>query len=338
MKFSTALFLSGAAVASASVLPRDYCPAVKKTVLLTWVELKVFEAGKADTWSYEDAKAKMDSSKFDPSMVYKHLNSTIGKTNSTGYPTKVVPSGYATASGSAYSLTSKAPFPSVTAKANGTTTSSSGPIKAAATSSSSTSSAEPSVTLQAWPCTAPVTRVEWRNLNDNQRDSYVSAVRCLMNRPGNSGTFPGSRNRYEDFVSLHQQLTPTIHSLAQFLPWHRYFLHVYEQVLADECSYSGPLVWWDETLDAGRFAQAPLFTERWFGALPGPVNGQGVCVTRTGWGNYQPNIGPGGAINNPHCLSRAVDEGQTANVNSDWVQTCRNMNNYNDHRECNEYG
>jgi tyrosinase len=30
-----------------------------------------------------------------------------------------------------------------------------------------------------------------------------------------------------------------VHGVAQFLPWHRYFIHVYETALKTKCGYTG---------------------------------------------------------------------------------------------------
>lgn len=41
------------------------------------------------------------------------------------------------------------------------------------------------------------------------------------------------------------------------------------------------------------------------------------------------HIGPGSS-NTDHCLARAVDEGQTANVNQNFVDTCNGRGTYSD--------
>lgn len=33
------------------------------------------------------------------------------------------------------------------------------------------------------------------------------------------------------------------HDTAAFLPWHRYFIHVYEKALREQCAYSGHLMY-----------------------------------------------------------------------------------------------
>lgn len=139
---------------------------------------------------------------------------------------------------------------------------------------------EANSTLGAGTCTSPRVRYEWRDLTDAHKKEFVSSVKCLMNKPSAGGQFNGSRNRFEDLVSVHQQMTPAIHMVAQFLPWHRYFLNIYETLLREECSYTGPLPWWDETKDAGKFSQAPMFSSDYFGAAPVKTqDGKGTCVS-----------------------------------------------------------
>ena len=33
------------------------------------------------------------------------------------------------------------------------------------------------------------------------------------------------------------------HDTAAFLPWHRYFIHMYEKALREQCAYSGHLTY-----------------------------------------------------------------------------------------------
>jgi tyrosinase len=72
----------------------------------------------------------------------------------------------------------------------------------------------------------------------------------------------------------------TIHMVGQFLPWHRYYLSVFESVLREECGYTGPMTWWDETRDAGDFEASGLFVAEYFGDAPvKTAAGQGACVS-----------------------------------------------------------
>jgi tyrosinase len=35
----------------------------------------------------------------------------------------------------------------------------------------------------------------------------------------------------------------SVHGAAPFLAWHRYFLHIYEQALKEECGYQSHMVY-----------------------------------------------------------------------------------------------
>jgi tyrosinase len=128
-------------------------------------------------------------------------------------------------------------------------------------------------------CTQPTIRVEWRDMSDDDKNSFIGAVKCLLGKPSTGGQYSGAQSRYEDLVSVHQQMTGSIHMVGQFLPWHRYYLSIYESILREECQYGGPMPWWDESKDAADFTASPLFTDQWFGPIPikGP-NGEETCL------------------------------------------------------------
>ncbi|KAI0130503.1 hypothetical protein BJ170DRAFT_681950 [Xylariales sp. AK1849] len=189
-------------------------------------------------------------------------------------------------------------------------------------------------TTQAGTCTAPATRIEWRSLSDADKTAFVQAIKCLIDLPA-SGAFTAqnSQNRFEDLVAVHDQMTNSIHQVAQFLPWHRYYVSVFESLLREECSYTGPMAWWNEALDAGNFASAPLFTADWFGAAPVVTSdGQGTCVADGAFGGITLHVG------GDRCLSRAVDEKATSNCNTDFVNSCNSNNAYSDMENCSELG
>ncbi|PGG96119.1 hypothetical protein AJ79_09716 [Helicocarpus griseus UAMH5409] len=182
----------------------------------------------------------------------------------------------------------------------------------------------------------PHMRIEWRRYSHDDRLAFVNGIKCLIDRPA-SGNFDGATNRYEDLARLHQQNMENIHNNDKFLIWHRYFLWTFEQLLRDECGFDRAFPWWDETRDAGRFAQAPLFTPDYFGSLPAPQNGQAVCITDGAFAGLTCNIGPGMA-NQPHCLARAVDESQTSQCNNDFVIACNSRRTYAEMHSCAETG
>ncbi|RKK11864.1 hypothetical protein BFJ66_g5457 [Fusarium oxysporum f. sp. cepae] len=101
------------------------------------------------------------------------------------------------------------------------------------------------------------TRIEWANMAYADKESYLKAVHFLMQLPAQTG-INGSVTRFDDMNAMHQVQAKIIHLVAQFLPFHRLYLYVYEQLLREECGYKGPTPWWDETCDAGNFMGSPL--------------------------------------------------------------------------------
>lgn len=125
----------------------------------------------------------------------------------------------------------------------------------------------------------PNVRFEWSNYSQSDRTAFVSAIKCLQDKPSGGSQFNGSHNRYEDLISVHRGMTVNIHQTAAFLVWHRYFVWVFEQILRDECGFNRAMPWWDETKHAGAFAASDVFTNQWFGNLPAITsNGQGTCI------------------------------------------------------------
>ncbi|KAF2269165.1 Di-copper centre-containing protein [Lojkania enalia] len=181
-------------------------------------------------------------------------------------------------------------------------------------------------------CSNPRIRTEWDSLSNSGRQAFVSAVRCLMGRPA-SGQWANARNRYEDLVALHQALTPNVHSNSKFLIWHRYLVYTFEDILRDECGFTGSLPWFDESRYAGRFAQSSIFSGSWFGGIALGGN----CVTDGQFARTTLNVGPG-PNNTPHCLARNGDASKTANTNSQIVSACNARTSYADMAACSEGG
>ncbi|ORY16117.1 hypothetical protein BCR34DRAFT_476814 [Clohesyomyces aquaticus] len=181
-------------------------------------------------------------------------------------------------------------------------------------------------------CSNPRIRTEWDNYSTDDRNAFISAIQCLLNR-GPSGQFGQSKNRYEDLVALHQTLTPNVHGNAKFLLWHRYFLWTFEDILRSECGFNRNLPWFDESKYAGKFAQSSIFSGDYFGAIALGGN----CVTNGKFANLALNVGPGSG-NTRHCLARNGDASKTINTGSAMVNACNDRTDYNDMAGCSEGG
>ncbi|KAK4112451.1 tyrosinase-like protein [Canariomyces notabilis] len=103
-------------------------------------------------------------------------------------------------------------------------------------------------------------RREWRTLSKSQRREFIAAVKCLASSlsilaPGQAA---GAKSLFDDFVFVHMNQTMFIHNTGNFLTWHRYFIHVYEQKL-QACGYRGTLPYWDWGFDAESPRDSPVF-------------------------------------------------------------------------------
>lgn len=98
-------------------------------------------------------------------------------------------------------------------------------------------------------------RSEWRQLSPNQQEDYITAVRCLLSRPAQ---VQGSASRYLDWATTYRQAGYRTWYGAEFLPWHRYFIHLFETALREECAYTGSLPYWDWTIGLDNLPQNPV--------------------------------------------------------------------------------
>ena len=166
-----------------------------------------------------------------------------------------------------------------------------------------------------------IVRREWRNLSSINKQSYVSALKCLHNLPASLPRMPPNASSYSDFPYVHAHIGYRTHNSASFLPWHRYFLHLYEQRLRIDCGYTGGIPYWDWTLDSEDPALSPVFdAEEGFGG-DGARDGQvfagrhGRCVVDGPFAGLQVLWYDVKYL--PHCLSRGFrtdQEGATGKM------------------------
>ena len=164
--------------------------------------------------------------------------------------------------------------------------------------------------ISAWDtCRDLRVRREWRNLAHSEQQDYFDAVHCLLEQPAKIS----NGSAFDDFAYVHKTFGSYSHKSALFLPWHRWFIYVYETALIKQCGYSGALPYWDWTLDWEDITVSPVFD---------PVHGFGGDGNATG----EETVGDGrcvidgpfaglqalryDAAYNPHCLSRGFLRGK----------------------------
>jgi len=70
-----------------------------------------------------------------------------------------------------------------------------------------------------------------------------------------------------------------------FLPWHRVFIHLYEQALQQECNYTGTQPYWNWALYTNSLTSSPLFD-----GSPSSLSGDGASVTNASDIILGPNV------------------------------------------------
>ncbi|KAI8625267.1 hypothetical protein F5Y19DRAFT_467210 [Xylariaceae sp. FL1651] len=143
-------------------------------------------------------------------------------------------------------------------------------------------------------CTKPSVRREWRSLNTLERQEYLSAVKCLYNTTS--------------------ELVGNAHEHAEFLPWHRMFLHIYEQKLRQYCGFEGQLPYWDWTSDWQNLTESSIWDdEHGFGGETTHYT-YGSCVSGP-FSHVELRYGGHGTVS-PHCLSRVFTNYESGKVGS----------------------
>ena len=157
-------------------------------------------------------------------------------------------------------------------------------------------------------------RLSWRDLSTDQKEHYISSVRCLLDHPTTLPPNIQPKNHtslYSDFPWIHSHLGYETHHHAPFLPWHRYLLFVYETALRSKCNYSlSGLVYWDWTLEWDDLAHSAVFDpDTGFGGdgdrspdATVTVGNNGRCVTTGPFNDIVANFYD--VQYRPHCLSR----------------------------------
>ncbi|KZO93320.1 tyrosinase [Calocera viscosa TUFC12733] len=130
-------------------------------------------------------------------------------------------------------------------------------------------------TMAPGKCEKMVLRREWRTLTSSEKAEWIKAVKCLANirHPRLSLTHDqtvlnGEHSLYDDFSYAHAALDSTAHFTAYFLPWHRWFLYLFDTKLRTTCGYNGPTPYWDWSRDHADLFSSPIFD-------PDPEHGLG---------------------------------------------------------------
>ncbi|KAK4177133.1 hypothetical protein QBC36DRAFT_372443 [Triangularia setosa] len=164
-------------------------------------------------------------------------------------------------------------------------------------------------------CTSPQKRPSWHDMREIDKKAYLAANVCLLKSPQKLNRLPGAKTRWDELVSLHQIHALQIHTTGQFLPYHRYYINILAFLL-EECGYSGPLPYWDETRDAGKFSTSPVFDP--VTGFGGSGKGSKNCIADGPFTNLTVNIGPG-FKSQPRCVNRRITNALSTQCGATYV-------------------
>ncbi|KAH7132381.1 hypothetical protein B0J11DRAFT_481656 [Dendryphion nanum] len=142
---------------------------------------------------------------------------------------------------------------------------------------------------------------------------------------------PPARTRFDDLQMVHVIQTEDVHGVGGFLPFHRYFVHIHEQLLRTECNYTSGQPYWDETIDAGHFSTSIILDP--ISGFGGNGSGEDDCISDGPFKDYVGPIGPRQIIQD-HCIYRVVNDCASATGKSDVVERCMKSNTYIDFWNC----
>ncbi|GAB7364090.1 hypothetical protein MBLNU230_g4642t1 [Neophaeotheca triangularis] len=188
-----------------------------------------------------------------------------------------------------------------------------------------------------------IVRREWNEMSQRDRKSFTDAATCLMNHEPLRVTtdemrnqYPGVRSRWDEFVATHIDMTMNIHVTADFLAWHRNFVHLLEEDLRNLCGYVSYMPYWNWAINADAPEQNPMFNGDEFSlgsngfpiqdrqdvylglfGLTAPPGSGGGCIERGPFSDVTVNLGPldspfGDNVQNdqdynPRCMTRDLN-------------------------------
>jgi len=151
-------------------------------------------------------------------------------------------------------------------------------------------------------CTTPRLRKDWAKATTAVKTACLNAAVCVTKKPSRLGL--ANATLHDDFAYVHAVFYYQIHDFAGFLPWHRFYMQVYEKALCD-CGYTGTAMYWNWVTDsAAPFKAAVWHNVTGFGGNGVQTGDNGIRL-RVIDGPFK-NWGPQywNADVSPHWLSR----------------------------------
>jgi tyrosinase len=172
-------------------------------------------------------------------------------------------------------------------------------------------------------------------LTDSEKSEYLRAEKCLLESSAKGGVNDAAKTRWDELQWVHITQSNIIHGVGDFLPWHRMYVRLHEQLLQDECNYTGAQPYWDEQLDTESstfIGDAAVFgaDELSFGST------ESGCVVDGAFGNMKLRLNQlWGELNTTeYCLSRSYNNSYWAWANTTYSEACFAKDNYTEVWPC----
>ncbi|KAJ9617286.1 hypothetical protein H2200_001007 [Cladophialophora chaetospira] len=113
------------------------------------------------------------------------------------------------------------------------------------------------------PCTQETVKIrkDFDSMAPEERKAYTDAVKCIASKPSqlDQTLYPAATNRYMDYAVTHVNRTSQVHLSGFFLTWHRYYLHLFEEDLKNQCGYTGAFPYWNWPATADNLHGSAVF-------------------------------------------------------------------------------
>ncbi|KAL0934610.1 amino acid transporter [Colletotrichum truncatum] len=187
-------------------------------------------------------------------------------------------------------------------------------------------------------CTNPTQRKSWAAMTNAEKAEYIQSTLCLMD-PAQSPSktnYAGSKTRWDELQVAHVAQVQFIHRVGAFLPWHRYFMTVHENLLRNECGFTGPYPYWDQQTDEanGLLTEASIW-----GTDPATSFGTGArtadgCLADGPFTKVTYNINYQLERGESQCLNYDLKQNQFENAAQEIVDACNDLQTYDDFNNC----
>ncbi|KAI0973839.1 Di-copper centre-containing protein [Xylaria arbuscula] len=179
-------------------------------------------------------------------------------------------------------------------------------------------------------CTVKTQRKAWEDLTSTEKAAYIEAELCLMAAPPIAGV-PGAENIWDELQFTHAQQVDYIHHVGAFLPFHRYYVSAHQTLISSVCGYTGPLPYWNETLNVGTLDQASIFDPAT--GFGGDGSGSSRCISDGPFVNITLRIQEDLSIAE-YCITRALNDKSFNSAVQTNVDQCLAMATFNDAWNC----